>query len=122
LLLDQGIPADSSALFREVGHDCKHVSEFGMQKASDEEILAFASDGNWCLITLDADFHQLVAVRGLARPSVVRLRREGCRAEMVVRLVRDVLLRYREQILSGCLISVKEKRVTCHALPVGCER
>ncbi|MEP7366953.1 MAG: DUF5615 family PIN-like protein [Acidobacteriota bacterium] len=93
ILLDQGVPKDSAALFREAGHECQHVSEFEMQKATDEEILAFAMNGDWCLVTLDADFQTLVAVRGLERPSVVRLRREGCRAKMVFQLLQDVLLR-----------------------------
>jgi predicted nuclease of predicted toxin-antitoxin system len=74
------------------------------------------------VITLDADFHALVAVRGLSSPSVVRLRLEGCRAEAVVEILQPVLDRYRADLENGTLISVKEHRVTCHRLPVGKEQ
>jgi predicted nuclease of predicted toxin-antitoxin system len=66
LLLDQGLPADAAGLFRELGYDCRHVSELGLQKASDEQILVLAAEQRRVVITLDSDFHALLAVRGLA--------------------------------------------------------
>jgi len=119
LLLDQGMPADAASLFRQLGHQCLHVSELGMQTAEDEDILAVASDRGCVVITLDADFHALVAVRGLSAPSVIRLRREGCRAEGVVAILGPILERYGKDLEMGTLISVKERRVTRHLLPVG---
>jgi predicted nuclease of predicted toxin-antitoxin system len=92
-----------------------------MQKAEDEDILVLASQRAAVVITLDADFHALVAVRGLRGPSVVRLRREGCRSEAVVEILKSVLVRYRSQLEEGCFISVKENRATFHRLPVGRE-
>jgi predicted nuclease of predicted toxin-antitoxin system len=118
LLLDQGLPAEAASLFRELGYECSHVSESGMQRAKDEEILNFARDNGSVVVTLDADFHALIAVGGLSTPSVVRLRREGCRAEMAVGILSPVLERYRVDLTRGALISVKEHRVTCHRLPV----
>lgn len=122
LLLDQGVPSDAAPMFRQLGFDCQHVSEIGMQKADDEEILSYARDLGSVVITLDADFHALVAVRGLSAPSVVRLRREGCRAEAAVAILTPVLERYRLNLEEGALVSVKEHRVTCHRLPVGTDR
>jgi len=119
LLLDQGMPADAARLFRQLGYQCWHASELGMQRASDEEILAFAANRGCVMITLDADFHTLVAVRGLRAPSVIRLRREGCRAETAVAILGPVLEHYSQDLQSGALISVKDRRVTRHLLPVG---
>ncbi len=113
------MPADAAQLFRRLGYECWHVSEFGMQRAEDEDILLFARDKGCVVITLDADFHALVAVRGLSAPSVVRLRREGCKAETAVGILAPVLARYQADLMSGALISVKENRVTRHLLPVG---
>jgi len=81
-----------------LGYVCHHVVEFGMQTAEDEEILEKAIAEGCTVITLDADFHTLVAVRGLRAPSVIRLRREGCRAEQVVQIIRDVVQRNRAHL------------------------
>jgi predicted nuclease of predicted toxin-antitoxin system len=61
LLLDQGILTDAARLFRELGYECHFVSELGMQRAEDEDILSLAQARGCVVITLDADFH---AVRG----------------------------------------------------------
>jgi len=119
LLLDQGLPADSAPLLRDLGYDRLHVSELRMQQASDEAILAFATAEGRSIITLDADFHAFVAVARASRPSVIRLRRERCNAQTVVSILRDILSRFETQIEAGCLISIKHRRVTLHRLPVG---
>jgi predicted nuclease of predicted toxin-antitoxin system len=45
-----------------------HVGEIGMSKAADEEILAFALREHATLVTLDADFHAILAVSGASGP------------------------------------------------------
>ncbi len=68
LVLDRGIPTGVASPFRQLGYECLHVSEEGMQQAEDEDILAFARERDSIAITLDADFHALVAVRHLVGP------------------------------------------------------
>lgn len=77
LILDQGVPRDAASLRRTLGYDCIHVSEIGMSKAADEEILAFSLGRNGVVVTLDADFHTILAVSGASGPSVIRLRFAG---------------------------------------------
>jgi len=64
LVLDQGIPRDAAAGLRGLGHECEHLGEIGMSKAADEEILAFALASGAVVVTLDADFHSILAVSG----------------------------------------------------------
>ena len=68
LILDQGVPRDSGALLRERGHDCTHVDEVGMAMTSDKEILVWSLEQNGILVTLDADFHAILAVSGQQVP------------------------------------------------------
>jgi predicted nuclease of predicted toxin-antitoxin system len=74
LVLDQGVPRDTAALLRERGHQCIHVGEIEMSTSADEEIVAYALGREAIIITLDADFHALLAVSGASWPSVIRLR------------------------------------------------
>jgi len=48
--------------------------EKGLATASDAKIIDFALQGGWIVVTLDTDFHVLLALSGAAGPSVVRIR------------------------------------------------
>ena len=63
-LLDQGLPRSAAALLREKGIDATHVGEISMAQSKDIEILKFALHKNQILVTLDADFHALLAISG----------------------------------------------------------
>jgi len=118
-VLDQGVPRDAAALLRSLGHDCIHVGEIGMSKAADEEILAFSLGRNAVVVTLDADFHAILAVSGAQGPSVIRMRLQGLGGPEVVEVVRNVLARFEAELKGGSLITVKARKTTCHRLPVG---
>jgi len=119
LVLDQGVPRDAAALLRSLGHDCIHVGEIGMSKAADEEILAFSLGKHAVVVTLDADFHAILAVSGAQGPSVIRMRVQGLDAPEVVEVVRRVLGSFEAELKRGSLITVKALKTTCRRLPIG---
>jgi predicted nuclease of predicted toxin-antitoxin system len=51
-----------------------HAGEIGMSKAADDGILALSLGRNAVVVTLDADFHAILAVSGAQGPSVIRMR------------------------------------------------
>jgi predicted nuclease of predicted toxin-antitoxin system len=64
LLLDQGLPLSAAKLLREARIDIVHVSEIGYSTADDATILKRGRDEGRIAITLDADFHALLALSG----------------------------------------------------------
>jgi predicted nuclease of predicted toxin-antitoxin system len=62
LVPDRGVPRDAATRLRGLGYACIHLGEIGMSKAADEEILAFSRKKNAIAVTLDADFHTILAV------------------------------------------------------------
>jgi predicted nuclease of predicted toxin-antitoxin system len=90
-----------------------------MWDAADAEILAFALGKHATVVTLDADFHTILAVSGASQPSVIRFRVQGLRARETVRLVQEVLAAFADELARGALITVKARKTTCHRLPVG---
>lgn len=90
-----------------------------MSNATDDEILTFAAGKQAILVTLDADFHTMLAVSGKSRPSVIRIRIQGLRAPEASGLLRKVLIAFAEDLHKGALISVKARKTTCHRLPIG---
>ena len=119
LVLDQGVPHDAAPLLRSLGYDCTHVGEIGMSKAADEEIVALALERSAVVVTLDADFHAILAVSGAQGPSVIRMRLQGLGAAEVVEVVRKVLASFEVELKRGALITVKALKTTCHRLPIG---
>ena len=118
LLLDQGLPRSTVSLLSKIGIESVHVGEMGMATAEDAEILAFAERHSRLVVTLDADFHALLARSGAAGPSVIRVRIEGLRAAGIADLLRDVLKICGEDLQKGAMVSVTEKAVRLRRLPL----
>lgn len=119
LVLDQGVPRDAAKQLRDLGYECIHVGEIGMWKAADNEILGLAAGKNAVIVTLDADFHAILAVSGASGPSLIRLRMQGLDAPNVVQLVEQVLTVYETDLRRGSLVTVKARKTACHRLPIG---
>jgi len=118
ILLDQGVPRSTAELLRAAGVDAVHTAGIGMSRAEDEAILAEAAAQDRLVVTLDADFHALLALSGATRPSVIRLRIQGLRAEEIAPLLSRILEQSREDLEEGAVISVTETRVRVRKLPI----
>ena len=116
LLLDQGLPRDAAQQLRVSDVRCTHVGELGMSAAADIEILEWARLHGSAVVTLDADFHAILAVRGATKTSVIRLRMQGLNGTAVARLLLQILAEYRAELGVGCMITVKPRKTTCHLL------
>jgi predicted nuclease of predicted toxin-antitoxin system len=105
LLLDQGLPRGACALLGDQGHDVLHVGDVGLAAAADEDILDWAVANDRVVVTLDADFHSILARRGAAGPSVVRIRVEGLRAEALATLLAKVLTQSEQALNAGAMVT-----------------
>jgi predicted nuclease of predicted toxin-antitoxin system len=118
LLLDQGLPRSAVARLKEKGLTSVHVAEIGMESASDDAILAYGRERGWTVVTLDADFHTLLALSGTAQPSVIRIRMEGLRAENLANLLADVIHACSGELEQGAMVSVTETNMRIRRLPL----
>jgi predicted nuclease of predicted toxin-antitoxin system len=90
----------------------------GCRRQRTARILAHAVQKRATIVTLDADFHTIVAISGALGPSVVRLRVQGLGADAIVQLVQNVLAVFHADLETGAFVTVKGHK-TCHRLPVG---
>ena len=118
-VLDQGVPRDAAALLRGLGHECAHAGELGMCKTSDSEILVVALERAAVVVTLDAEFHTILALSRASGPSVVRIRMQGLGGPELVEWVQRVLVGFDADLRWGAPVTVKARKTTCHRLPVG---
>ena len=118
LLLDQGLPRSTAAVLRQIGWDVLHVSEIGMSRADDAEILRRARAQSRVCVTLDADFHSLLATGGEHGPSAIRIRREGLDATALSALLQAIWSRVEDALDRGALVTVTERSLRVRRLPI----
>ena len=118
LLLDQGLPRSTVLYLQNDGIEAVHVGDRGLATASDSEILNFGQQEGMVVVTLDADFHTLLALSGLTGPSVIRIRIEGLRGEALAKLIVSVLQVCNDDLVKGAMVSVTENGIRIHRLPV----
>jgi len=118
VLLDQGLSHSAAKLLRELNIEALHVSELGMSAAKDSDIIDFAQADARIVITLDADFHSLLAHRKATMPSVIRIRIEGLKAPELTQLVLDVFTHCKDDLERGCAITVQPDKIRVRLLPL----
>lgn len=117
-LLDQGLARSTVSCLAKMGFAAEHVGELGLAKASDETILSEGRIRGAIVVTLDADFHSLLALSNAKSPSVIRIRIEGLKGEDTARIIQRVVVAVEEDILAGSAVSVTEHRLRLRRLPI----
>ena len=118
VLLDQGLAPRTAALLRSEGWEALHVSEAGLDRADDPEILGFARQRGMTCVTLDHDFHAHLALCLSGSPSVVFVRIEGLSAERQAELIKAVWEACGDAIAEGAAVSTDGVTVRLHRLPL----
>jgi predicted nuclease of predicted toxin-antitoxin system len=78
-LIDNALSTVLAALLQQAGHDAIHVRSIGLQHADDDVIFERAAAEHRIVVSADADFGTLPAVRSSQQPSVSQFRGEGSR-------------------------------------------
>ena len=119
LLLDQGLPRSTLPHLAGMGISAEHVGELGLARAADALILDVARERQVSIVTLDADFHALLAASHAVGPSVVRIRIEGLNGEQLATTLLQVLGVAGADIEAGAVVSVTASRIRVRLLPIG---
>jgi predicted nuclease of predicted toxin-antitoxin system len=118
ILLDQGLPRSTADLLRSEGWDVLHVGDIGMSRSSDRQILEYARSKNRVIITLDSDFHTILALTNASTPSVIRIRLEGMKGPELAHLIRKLTPRIAPQLKKGAMVSVSDSGIRIRTIPL----
>jgi predicted nuclease of predicted toxin-antitoxin system len=118
LLLDQGLPLSAAKLLCDAGIDTIHVGEIDLSAAEDREIIQRAREDNRVVVTLDADFHTLLALDEAVSPSVIRIRIERLRAQALTELLLRIISECEEDLQQGAAVTIETSRIRIRHLPL----
>jgi len=88
LLLDQNLSPRLVARLTDLFPGSLHVRDAGLQTADDEAVWQFAIENNLCIVSKDADFHQLSFLHGTP-PKIIWIQRGNCSTLAIERLLRS---------------------------------
>jgi len=118
ILLDQGLPRLAASLLRDEGWDVLHTGDIGLSRSTDRQILEFARNEQRVIITLDSDFHTILALTNASTPSVIRIRLEGLRGPDLALLIKRIWPRIEPQVKKGAMVTVTESGIRIRNIPV----
>jgi len=117
-LLDQGLPRSTVQHLQNMGMEAEHVGRLGLATATDETILDEARDRGAIVVTLDSDFHALLALSNASSPSVIRIRIQALKGQGVARVIQQVLGASESDVVAGAAVTVTSRRLALRRLPL----
>jgi predicted nuclease of predicted toxin-antitoxin system len=106
---------------REAGHIADHWSQIGAVTAPDAEIMSYAQDHGYVIITNDLDFSAILAATNGTGPSVVQVRSTDLRPAALSAPVINALAQL-DELRSGALVTIDPARTCVRVLPLNAGR
>jgi predicted nuclease of predicted toxin-antitoxin system len=119
LVLDMNLSPSWVAVLQAAGHEAVHWTSVGSPLASDHEVLGWARTHRRVLLTHDLDFGAILAASQAQAPSVLQIRTQDVTPVQLSRVLLAALLRYREYLESGALVTLDEGSSRARVLPLG---
>jgi predicted nuclease of predicted toxin-antitoxin system len=95
-----------------------HWSTLGAATAPDEEILTWAREHGFTVVTNDLDFSAILAATDWNSPSVVQVRMQDVLSDEATTAVAAALETFKSEIEDGALLSVDESGTRVRMLPL----
>ena len=117
-LLDMNAPRTLGIRLASQGHECRHVADIGMDRASDLEIIEEAKSRRETIVTHDLDFGQLLAFSGEREPSVVIFRLRDTHPDNLFARICHVLPQIDGPLAAGAVVLLEDAALLIRKLPI----
>jgi predicted nuclease of predicted toxin-antitoxin system len=104
------------------GISAEHWSTVGASDAPDDVIMDHARKNDFIVLTHDLDFGAILAATGGDKPSVVQIRAEDVRPDLIGGQVIRALRQMASELERGALLTVDPARIRLSVLPLPSNR
>lgn len=118
LLVDMNLSPRWVNLLADAGMVAAHWSTLGANNAPDAEIMAYAREHHWVVLTHDLDFSAILAATHGDKPSVVQIRAEDVSPGVIGAQVVIALRQMASELEQGALLTVDPSRTRLRVLPL----
>jgi predicted nuclease of predicted toxin-antitoxin system len=101
-----------------LGFEAVHWSTTGAPTAPDDEILTWAREHGYAVITNDLDFSAILAATKDQTPSVLQIRTQDLLSDAAMKSVATAIEAFRPDIEAGALLSIDESGTRVRMLPL----
>ncbi|MCL2807955.1 MAG: DUF5615 family PIN-like protein [Coriobacteriia bacterium] len=99
------------------GLDCVHWSTVGCAGATDIEIILYAKEHGYSIVTHDLDFSAILAATKEARPSVVQIRSIDLNPRTIGVQVAKAIITMESELQLGALVTIDPGKTRLRLLP-----
>jgi len=122
ILVDMNLSPRWVTALQAVGIEARHWSNVGAPNAPDEDILTWTAANGFVLLTNDLDFGAILAFSRANIPSVIQIRTEDLRPEVLAGRVASTLAQLAQALADGALVTIEPARERVRILPLRPER
>ena len=90
----------------------------GLSHATDRQLLEYARNEKRVIVTLDSDFHTIVATENASSPSVIRVRRERLKGPEFSKLLINIFPKIQDALIDGAMVTVTENSIRIRRIPL----
>jgi predicted nuclease of predicted toxin-antitoxin system len=118
LLVDMNLSPRWSNLLNGAGIQAVHWSAVGKSNAPDSEIMTYAEQNDYVVLTHDLDFSAVLAVTHGRKPSVVQIRAEDVSPDVIGENIITALHQMELELEKGALLIIDTNRTRVRLLPL----
>jgi predicted nuclease of predicted toxin-antitoxin system len=118
LLIDMNLPPGLAKILTDMGLNSIHWYAIGPPNASDQEIMAYARDSNYIVVTHDLDFGAILSATHGKKPSVVQIRTKKIKADEIAAMLHAALLESESELKEGAILTIDVKKARLRLLPL----
>jgi len=118
ILIDMNLSPKWADYLTENGIDAVHWSSIGTSNSSDTEIIAYAKNRDFTILTNDLDFGFILAITHGKKPSVIQTRIDVLSPEVIGSTVVNAIKLLAADIDRGALVTIDPRKTRISLLPL----